>query len=230
MFRKLILSIIFIIFLVSPVFAQNSTDNKSSASQATRSAELRKQLEQKAAPLKRQAYAGQVIQKTKDTLVIKTQTGDKIILTTEGTTFVNLTARSRQSADFTKIKVGDQVVTIGAVETDGAMTARVVLQVAKKPEVTKRIIFGVVADIGGRVLTVQNPRNRIEEDLTIARGAKITIKGKKDGTFADIKEGDKIIAVGIVGSNDTITVNLITAIPQMAEFDKEATVPGATKP
>lgn len=225
---KLIWSVILIVFLVSPVFAQSSTGNKPS-SQSTRSAELRKQLEEKVAPLKRQAYVGPVVQKTQDSLVVKTQNGNKTILTTEVTTFVNLTGRLRQNADFTKIKVGDNLVAIGAVETDGTMTARVVLQVAKKSEITKRVIFGVVADISGRVLTVQNPRNRIEEDLTIVRTAKITIKGKKDGIFADIKEGDKIIAVGVVGSNDTITVNLMTIIPKMAEFNKEATVPGATK-
>ena len=214
--------------LLFPAGLQAATLTDEPTTESAKQAELRKQLEAKVAPLKRRGYTGKITQITDNALIIATTDGNKTVIANEGTKVVNIAGKNRQSVDFSSLKIGNSIVTIGSVETDGTMGAKVILAVAPRSE-TARAISGAVTSVSNRQMTIEQPRQKVNYRLTVPRGAKISVRGLVNPNFSDIGTGDRVVAIGTSDNEGIITVSVLHVVPNPANEATASPTKQATK-
>ncbi len=96
--------------------------------------------------------------------------------------------------------------------TDSAIRQAVKDQVAAiKTSVAKRAFVGPISAKSEASITVTNLSN-LTRTAVVAGDATIKLSGGKEGTFADLKVGDFVIAMGDVDSQGTLAVKRLLVI------------------
>lgn len=218
--KIIILIIMFIIFImfITPTKAGDSTQSASpSASLQTKLRQLQVEIASKAAELKAEvsgklqnkAYVGVIKSKSENTLsenslILIIRNSDKTVKINEFTEFVIPTKTvSKIKPSLKNLEVKNYVVALGDVDETEILTAKKIIKTTPS-EVVKQIFYGKVLAVNENIITLKTTEN-----LAVSTNNQTVFKiGQKDGTWNNVKIGQKVIVSGI-SKNNIIKANLI---------------------
>lgn len=112
--------------------------------------------------------------------------------------------------------------TSGADQIRDAVQQKVAEELSNiKQAVAKKAYVGTIAAVDNLDLTITNLKNQTRKAV-VTTDTNIKLAGGKDGTPADLKPGDFIIAMGDADSNDVLTVKRLLVIGKPATDKREA--------
>ena len=153
----------------------------------------------------KKAYVGTIATKSDLTLTITNLKNQTRTATVTTDTTIKLTGgKDGTPAD---LKVNDFIIAMGDADSNGGLTTKRLLVIAKPAADTRDSIWVTVTKVATGSLTAENAK---KETWTI----KLASSTKYTGTTkaADIKVGSKIVAVGPVAAT-TLTASLIQLLP-----------------
>jgi hypothetical protein len=216
MIKKLIAVTFMFLFVALPVMAQD--DATSSAikekikerldQNATGSAQNSNQDTSKTVYY---AWVGTLTKVDQDSLVVKTDNGDKQAKFDSKTTIVqNDKGTARKEIKPEKLKIGNFVIAIGTLNNDVIKTVRISSSPATTNASTKKVVFGKVAEIEDAKVTLQNDEKTI---LTLDTNTTLLISGMEKPKAVDIQLEDKVYAVVLVKDGNIIETSSVFVIP-----------------
>jgi len=206
---KKLVSLITLIFLISPIstFAQSATDS------AVRQA-VKDKVEAIKTSVAKRAFVGTISAKSDATITITNLKNQPRTAVVTGNTTIKLTGG--KEGTFADLKVGDFVISMGDVDSQNTLTAKRLLVITKPGADKRQAIFGRVTDTSASSLTIETLK---KDTLTIKTTSTTTITAKIDGKvtkvkLSDIKVGDSVAIVATPGTTATaFTAKIIHAIP-----------------
>ena len=206
---KKLVSLITLIFLISPIstFAQSATDS------AVRQA-VKDKVEAIKTSVAKRAFVGTISAKSDATITITNLKNQPRTAVVTGNTTIKLTGG--KEGTFADLKVSDFVISMGDVDSQNTLTAKRLLVITKPGADKRQAIFGRVTDTSASSLTIETLK---KDTLTIKTTSSTTLTAKIDGKItkvklSDIKVGDHVVVVGTSGTTAaTTTANTIHAIP-----------------
>lgn len=203
---------------ISPTAEEVSDDKVQGIREAVKE-KVREKLEEVQKGQKR-AFVGEIKKISNSTLILTALQGEKQVTVSEETTIID---KDRKEIELDALEVGDYLIAMGYLEeTDLLNAIRIV--VTTKPKVsTREVAFGEVTDISAeeKILTVKNQKKGTIYTVEATGTTKITkkIEGKvQEAKFADINEGDRLVAIGKATENEEtiISAKIIHVIPGQA--------------
>ncbi|TEU12763.1 MAG: hypothetical protein E3J21_20250 [Anaerolineales bacterium] len=145
--------------------------------------------------LREHAVRGRVTAVEGQTLIITTREGEKEVVTTSETYFH---VPNVEEPGLEDIEVGRIITALGQKNDDGTFTGQIVAVVRARPRrkiiVRRNMVRGDVTAIGDMTLTVETRQGK--KTILIVENTRFRIPGVEDPSLEDIKEGDRIIALG----------------------------------
>lgn len=112
--------------------------------------------------------------------------------------------------------------TSGADQIRDAVQQKVAEELSNiKQAVAKKAYVGTIAAVDNLDLTITNLKNQTRKAV-VTTDTNIKLAGGKDGTPADLKTGNFVIAMGDADSNDVLTTKRLLVIGQPASDKREA--------
>lgn len=222
MYKKVLLSSIITLTLISPAYAVSPTPTPStepaSIDQVTENLKKRLQDTQEtkeATPTaSARAYIGTVKDVIKDTLIMQDKDGKKDVKLVEGTTILRSPGNTVIQAD--NIRIDDYIIAIGYPDGDDILTGRrLIVSVDPIKPPAKVSGLGTIAKIGKNSLTLKLS----DKDQLLATTTKTIIKSAF-GTieFSELAVGDTLIYTAMVDNDDhTATVIMRTQTASISQ-------------
>ena len=203
----------FRIFIVAALVIASSVSAQTPSPSATSAGVIRDAVKQKVdeelANIKqavaKKAYVGTISTKSDLTLTITNLKNQARTATVTTDTTIKLTGgKDGTPAD---VKVGDFVIAMGDVDSNGALTTKRLLVIAKPAADTRDSVWVTVTKVATSSLTTENTKKE-------AGTVKLSSATKYTGTtkVTDIKVGSKLVVVGSVAKT-TLTASLIQLLP-----------------
>lgn len=228
-----IIIIIFINFIFAlPALAVDSTP---SASIKAKLEELKRQIASKAAALKKEvdkklsnkAYIGSVKTRSDKTITLASSTGPKLVTVNQDTVYETQSKKTKYS--FKALEEEDYIATLGDIDETGILIAKKIILLPTPAAPTKTFIWGqVVSTAEGESSFLL--RSKDLKNTTVATSSETTLKrAEQEISFADIKEGDFVIATGIVGGSKILKSDFLYVLPTGGYLKaKKSATPSAT--
>lgn len=235
---KNITAIIIIIF-ISFIFAlpTKAVDSTPSASIKAKLEELKRQIASKAAALKKEvdkklsnkAYIGSVKTKSDKTITLASSTGPKLVTVNQDTVYETQSKKTRYS--FKALEEEDYIATLGDIDETGILIAKKIILLPTPAAPTKTFIWGQVVSTAEGNETSFLLRSKDLKNTTVATSSETTLKrAEQEISFADIKEGDFVIATGIVGGSKILKSDFLYVLPTGGYLKaKKSATPSASK-
>ena len=155
----------------------------------------------------KRAFVGTISAKADATITVTNLTSQSKTAVITGDTVIRLTGG--KDGTFADLKVGDFVIAMGDVDSQGTLTAKRLLVIAKPTADKRRALTGRVTDTSSSSLTIETLKKEI---ITIKVTSNTTITNKNK--LSDIKVGSRIVAVGLPTlAESTFTAKLLHLIP-----------------
>ena len=203
---------------ISPTAEEVSDDKVQGIREAVKE-KVREKLEEVQKGQKR-AFVGEIKKISNSTLILTALQGEKQVTVSEETTIID---KDRKEIELDALEVGDYLIAMGYLEEADLLSAIriVVTNELKLPD--REVAFGEVTDISAeeKILTVKNQKKGTIYTVEATGTTKITkkIEGKvQEAKFADINEGDRLVAIGKATENEEtiISAKIIHVIPGQA--------------
>lgn len=156
----------------------------------------------------RRAYVGTISAKADATITVtnlKNQPPKTAVVT--GDTVIRLTGG--KDGTFADLKVGAFVIAMGEVDSQGTLTTKRLLVIAKPGADKRRALTGRVTSTSSSSLTIETLKKEI---ITIKVTSDTTITNKNK--LSDIKVGSRVVVVGLPTlAESTFTAKLLHLIP-----------------
>lgn len=217
----LILTICFL-FFVNRVIAQSSPEpSPSPTDEVTQKVQERMEKVLESAEEKsKRAYVGTLKSISNSTLTIETRLGDFQIKVVTDAVILN---QKREEIELGDLELGSKIIAMGFLNEQNVLEVKRILVIEKFQTPAVEVAFGIVTDISKdeKVLTVKHPKKQTIYMVEVTNNTKITkkVEGKiQTVKFSDIKENDRLVAIGKPGLNEEkiITAKLIHVIPGKA--------------
>lgn len=215
---------------ISPTAEEVSDDKVQGIREAVKE-KVREKLEEVQKGQKR-AFVGEIKKASDNSLTLMALQGEKQVTVSEETTIID---KDRKEIELDALEVGDYLIAMGYLEeTDVLSAVRIVVtNELKVPD--REVAFGEVTDISAeeKILTVKNQKKGTIYTVETTATTKITkkIEGKvQEVKFADINEGDRLVAIGKATENEEtiISAKIIHIIPGQAIGLTEEEAPSPT--
>mgnify|MGYP001616302359 FL=1 len=155
----------------------------------------------------KRAFVGTVSAKADATITVTNLKNQSKTAVITGDTVIRLTGG--KDGTFADLKVGDFVIAMGDVDSQGTLTTKRLLVIAKPGADKRRALTGRVTDTSSSSLTIETLKKEI---ITIKVTSNTTITNKNK--LSDIKVGSRIVAVGLPTlAESTFTAKLLHLIP-----------------
>ena len=145
------------------------------------------------------AYLGTVTDISEETLQIKSNGGEILqVATSPETTFVK-TGKTAKEIKFVDIAIGDFIVAMGYKNGNNVLDTKRILVTDAPTPTSRKAIYAQVATANKKDLTAKLVKTQTE--VKIVPTTSVSVQLRKDGKlskikFADIAEGDIVVAVG----------------------------------
>ncbi|MEK7154620.1 MAG: DUF5666 domain-containing protein [Patescibacteria group bacterium] len=154
----------------------------------------------------KKAFVGTISAKADATITVTNLKNQSKTAVITGDTVIRLTGG--KDGTFADLKVGDFVIAMGDVDSQGTLTTKRLLVIAKPGADKRRSLTGRVTDTSSSTLTIETLKKEI---ITIKVTSDTTITNKNK--LSDIKVGSKIVAVGLPTlAESTFTAKLLHLI------------------
>ena len=154
----------------------------------------------------KKAFVGTISAKADATVTVTNLKNQSKTAVITGDTVIRLTGG--KDGTFADLKVGDFVIAMGDVDSQGTLTTKRLLVIAKPGADKRRALTGRVTDTSSSTLTIETLKKEI---ITIKVTSATTITNKNK--LSDIKVGSKIVAVGLPTlAESTFTAKLLHLI------------------
>lgn len=167
----------------------------------------------------RRGYVGQIEAIANLQITLSTRRGERKVSIDEDTKIIG---QGRQTLEIEDLQVGDVIIAMGYVNSEGEMIAKRIVVIPKppKPPLPRRAVFGRVTEIdqSSLILTLIHPR-KDPSTLRVEVTSKTRITKKLEGKiqkvdFANIAPDDRLVAVGTWDEeNEILTAKLLHIIP-----------------
>lgn len=165
---------------------------------------------------KKQALIGTLKAIANSTLTIETKLGDA---QAKIATDAAILDADRKEIELEDLVIGSKLISMGYADNQNVLeTKRIIVREEFQTPETEPV-FGIVTDISNeeKVLTIKHPRTETVYMVEINSQTTITQRVEKEieeAEFSDIKEADRLVAVGEMGENGEkiITAKLIHII------------------
>jgi len=155
----------------------------------------------------KRAFVGTISAKADATITVTNLTNQSKTAVITGDTVIRLTGG--KDGTFADLKVGDFVIAMGDVDSQGTLTTKRLLVISKPGADKRRALTGRVTDTSSSSLTIETLKKEI---ITIKVTSNTTITNKNK--LSDIKVGSRIVAVGLPTlAESTFTAKLLHLIP-----------------
>ena len=155
----------------------------------------------------KRAFVGTISAKADATITVTNLTNQSKTAVITGDTVIRLTGG--KDGTFADLKVGDFVIAMGDVDSQGTLTTKRLLVISKPGADKRRALTGRVTDTSSSSLTIETLKKEI---ITIKVTSNTTITNKNK--LSDIKVGSRIVAVGLPTlAESTFTPKLLHLIP-----------------
>lgn len=236
--KKIIISlIIFFLFSLATlrVFAQVSPEPSPTDTRIQQQVEERIEKVLKAAEeRKKRALIGSIKTISNSTLTIETKDGDFQAKMATDAAIINL---KREEIKLEDLEIGNKIICIGYLDNQNILEAKRIVVVTQFQTPATEVAFGVVTDISQeeKVLTIKNPKKQTIYMVEVGTNTKITkkVEGKiQTVKFGDIKENDRLVAIGKPGENEEkiIVAKIIHVIPGKAVGQQSPTPSSKASP
>jgi len=226
--KILISAILMSIIFANPVFADTEKDATAAAKKkvserieklkekiATKEGRLRKEATQEAKrQLGKHHIKGVITQILEDSFQVQTSKLTVLILTDTDTKYVQISGGPKQTISFSDLKVNDRVSVVGIDKKDLEGLAKLVVRHPRQKFLKKRAVFGTLTSIDGNNLIISHIRKSdILWQVKVTDETRIKKVGKNRATLADLKVGDRLVAVGTVDDAGVITAKFLFISP-----------------
>ncbi len=230
--KKILLAAIFLsIILITPVFANDDDSDKSSTSGAkgkkisekiekikekvaTKEGRLREATSEAQKKLLKHHIKGVITKILGDSFELQTPKLTVIIQTDTDTKYVQIGGGPKQTISFSDLKVNDRVSVVGIGKKDLEGLAKLVVRHPKQKFLKKRAVFGTLTSIDGNNLVIAHIRKAdITWEVLVTDETRIKKIGANKATIADLKVGDRLVAVGTVDDTGLITAKFLFISP-----------------
>ena len=155
----------------------------------------------------KRAFVGTISAKADATITVTNLKNESKTAVITGDTVIRLTGG--KDGTFADLKVGDFVIAMGDVDSQGTLTTKRLLVIAKPTADKRRALTGRVTDTSSSSLTIETLKKEI---ITIKVTSDTTITNKNK--LAETKVGSRIVAVGLPTlAESTFTAKLLHLIP-----------------
>lgn len=155
----------------------------------------------------KRAFVGTISAKADATVTVTNLKNQSKTAVITGDTVIRLTGG--KDGTFADLKVGDFVIAMGDVDSQGTLTTKRLLVLAKPGADKRRALTGRVTDTSSSSLTIETLKKEI---ITIKVTSDTTITNKNK--LSDIKVSSRIVAVGLPTlAESTFTAKLLHLIP-----------------
>ena len=184
-----ILTLIITLLLISarPVYAQIT--NTSTATDSSNA--IRQKVEQKLNEVKKnpKAYVGAVTDKTEDTIQIKNDFGEILLVSidTSSVAFVK-TINKIQNSKYDDLAIGDFIIAMGFKNGNGVLEGKRILIIPPNDPVARKVVMGRVVGNEKKIITMESPG--------IGQTSVSFPKKWKGPELTEIEVGENLIAVG----------------------------------
>lgn len=229
--KKVILALVFLSFIaVTPIFAHEEDEKKAAESIRNkiefRLEKLREKIASEAVrkgkvatktaalPSSQHHIKGVITQISEDSFQLQTPKLSVTILTDTNTKYFSVGGGPKQAVSFSDLRVNDRVSVVGIGKKDLEGLARLVVRHPKQKLAKKRAVFGTLTSIDGNNLIITHIR-RADTTWQIEITSETRIKkiGGSSLTIADLKVGDRLVAVGTVDDAGVITAKFLFISP-----------------
>lgn len=166
----------------------------------------------------KRAYFGEIIKIDAGLITISSPIGKEWQIVTSDQT--KIIGRGRKETKIEDLKIGDFIIAMGYISSDGILEARRLVIINKPKPLARQVAFGKVTDISPeeKILTVRNEKKDLTYTVLVVSNTIIT---KKVGikiqkvSFDKIEKGDRIVAIGTPTEDGKkfITAKIIHVIP-----------------
>ncbi|SRR3989344_340509 len=184
-----ILTLIITLLLISarPVYAQiTNTPTATDSSNA-----IRQKVEQKLNEVKKnpKAYVGAVTDKTEDTIQIKNDFGEILLVSidTSSVAFVK-TINKIQNSKYDDLAIGDFIIAMGFKNGNGVLEGKRILIIPPNDPVARKVVMGRVVGNEKKIITMESPG--------IGQTSVSFPKKWKGPELTEIEVGENLIVVG----------------------------------
>lgn len=155
----------------------------------------------------KKAFVGTISAKADATVTVTNLKNQSKTAVVTGDTVIRLTGG--KDGTFADLKVGDFVIAMGEVDSQGTLTTRRLLVITKPGADKRRALTGRVTDTSSSSLTIETLKKEI---ITIKVTSDTTITNKNK--LSDIKVGSRVVVVGLPTlAESTFTAKLLHLIP-----------------
>ncbi|KKT77136.1 MAG: hypothetical protein UW73_C0027G0008 [Microgenomates group bacterium GW2011_GWB1_44_8] len=155
----------------------------------------------------KRAFVGTISAKADATITVTNLKNESKTAVITGDTVIRLTGG--KDGTFADLKVGDFVIAMGDVDSQGTLTTKRLLVIAKPTADKRRALTGRVTDTSSSSLTIETLKKEI---ITIKVTSDTTITNKNK--LSETKVGSRIVAVGLPTlAESTFTAKLLHLIP-----------------
>jgi hypothetical protein len=139
-----------------------------------------------------ESYIGTVTDITDSIIQIKNDKGDiQQITSSEDADYIKLTDNTSKTITQADVAIGDFLVAMGYKGNNNILDSSRILVTDKIEKITRKAFMGIAKLTNkANTITLKNPKTN--EEIAITEG---------DADFSDIKDGDKVIAVGEFSDN-----------------------------
>ncbi len=139
------------------------------------------------------AWVGSLSKIEENTLFIQTSKEEKQAEVNDKTTILQTPKKGRrQEVDLEELEEDNFIIAMGELAGEKISAKRIISTPPAEEESEKKVVFGKVAEIEDKKLTLQNGEETI---LTITENSFLSIKGAKEPEISNIQLEDKLYAI-----------------------------------
>ena len=208
--KKTILTIALFLFFVAPtvVLSQSSAEelqtqkrlNEIEAKRATQSATVSAKKQNSEISF----VEGTLTSSTNPTLVVSTNSGNKVVYTTDSTKFLNFDSKGKKLIGFGDLKLGEKILIIGLPQESASGTAKIIVR-DQNPKPNNFSFMGKISEVSETTLTLNNFAQK-ELPVTKVGTTSSTVIKKANKTVkpTDFKVADKVVLTGTIDDKGTL--------------------------
>ena len=191
---------IFSLLLTATLLAQAPTATDSAIRQA-----VKDQVDAIKTAVARRAFVGPISAKSEASITITNLANQTRTAVVAGDATIKLTGG--KEGTFADLKVGDFVIAMGDIDSQGTLAVKRLLIIAKPTPDKRVVVSGRVTDLSTSDLTVETAAKEV---WTVKLQAATSYAGKIKKS--DIKVGDRIVTVGTTSTALNLTAKLIVQL------------------
>ncbi len=204
MTKKLSVILFLVVSLVLPSIAQGqSSPEELQTQKRLNEIEAKRATQSATASAKKQNseisfVEGFITSSSNPVLVISTNSGNKIVYTTDSTKILNLNSAGKKLIGFGDLKLGEKILLIGLPKESASGTAKIIVR-DQNPKPKNFSFLGKVAEVSESSLTLSNftQKELPTTKVSIAPSAVVKNNSKTIKTL-DLKTQDKIVLTGTI--------------------------------